>query len=279
MSTVTYNTIEIDQDGKIFAYKAPEKIKQGYGEVGINYLNDQALEAAKRDRVYFKPEREESISDTLYKNGVIPYGTPWEQGKSYPVPEGYSVKDEYVGCGNETKCTYEACKDSCAYPTRYAILVPKEKDYGMPIHIPSKEEFENECLNKPEPVKQQSIEEAAEYHWTYIEHGFKEGYNPKRCIDAAIQKLKYINGFIAGAKSQAAKEKEFPVTRISNGLGYSHLLVITESAMEDVHIGTVVIVPYADGFKDPVKVLLQVDSNDKPIVANGKFAIVSKYIY
>jgi len=74
-------------------------------------------------------------------------------------------------------------------------------------------------------------------------------------------------------------EKEFEVKRLTNGRGHSHLLVITESAIEDIEIGTVVIVPYAEGFIDPVKVLLQVNDKGKPKIANEKFAIVSEYIY
>lgn len=74
-------------------------------------------------------------------------------------------------------------------------------------------------------------------------------------------------------------EKEFEVTRCTNGRGNSHLLVITEPAIEDIHIGTVVIVPYADGFKDPIKVRLQTDEKGLLKRANEKFAIVSEYIY
>ena len=73
--------------------------------------------------------------------------------------------------------------------------------------------------------------------------------------------------------------KEFKVSRHRNGRGDSHLLVITEEAIPDIAIGTVVIVPYAEGFNDPVKVLLQVDDKGCPLVINEKFAIVSKYIY
>lgn len=74
-------------------------------------------------------------------------------------------------------------------------------------------------------------------------------------------------------------EKEFEVKRLRNGRGHSHLLVITEPAIEDIEIGTVVIVPYAEGFKDPVKVLLQTDENGLPKRANEKFGIVSSFIY
>ena len=74
-------------------------------------------------------------------------------------------------------------------------------------------------------------------------------------------------------------EKEFEVTRLTNGRGNSHLVVITEPAIEDIHIGTVVIIPYAEGFKDPVKVRLQTNENGLPIRANEKFGIVNEYIY
>jgi len=74
-------------------------------------------------------------------------------------------------------------------------------------------------------------------------------------------------------------EKEFKIVRLKNGRGNSHLVVVTEEAIADIHIGTVVIVPYAEGFKDPLKVLLQVDEKGLPKLANEKFAIVSKYVY
>lgn len=74
-------------------------------------------------------------------------------------------------------------------------------------------------------------------------------------------------------------EKEFEVIRLKNGNGQSHLVVITELALVDVPIGTVVIVPYADGFKDPCRVLLQTNENGVPKRENGKFAIVLEYIY
>ena len=74
-------------------------------------------------------------------------------------------------------------------------------------------------------------------------------------------------------------EKEFSVKRMTNGYGHSHLVVIMDEAIPDIHIGGVAIVPYADGFKEPCKVLLQTDDNGTPLMANSKFAIVSKYIY
>lgn len=73
-------------------------------------------------------------------------------------------------------------------------------------------------------------------------------------------------------------EKEYKVKRLKNGRGHSHLVVITEPAIEDVKIGTAVIIPYAEGFCDPQKVLLLVDENGSPILANGEFGIVTEFI-
>lgn len=74
-------------------------------------------------------------------------------------------------------------------------------------------------------------------------------------------------------------EKEFKVERVTNGMGHSNLLVIVESAVPDIAIGTAIIIPYANGLKDPVKVLLIMDENGAPKRANNNFAIVSGYIY
>jgi len=75
------------------------------------------------------------------------------------------------------------------------------------------------------------------------------------------------------------EQKEFKVERLKNGRGESHLVVITSPAIEDICIGSCIIVPYAEGFKDPIKVLLQVDEKGFPKRANNKFAIVLEYIY
>lgn len=74
-------------------------------------------------------------------------------------------------------------------------------------------------------------------------------------------------------------EIEFKVQRLTNGKGHSHLVVITEPAIEDIKIGTVLIVPYPEGFEDPIKVLLQTDDKGTPKRLNNRFAMVAKYIY
>lgn len=72
--------------------------------------------------------------------------------------------------------------------------------------------------------------------------------------------------------------KEFPVQRMSNHNGQSNLVVILEPAIEDVEIGRLIQVPYVNGYKDPVKVVLMVDEKGEPL-RNGDFAIPEKYIY
>jgi hypothetical protein len=73
--------------------------------------------------------------------------------------------------------------------------------------------------------------------------------------------------------------KAFDVKRLTNGRGHSHLVIVVDEAEIDVHIGTVLIVPYAEGFKDPIKVVVYLDDTGKVKTANQKFAVVAKYIY
>ncbi|MEO8934674.1 MAG: hypothetical protein ABI295_10225, partial [Xanthomarina sp.] len=61
-----------------------------------------------------------------------------------------------------------------------------------------------------------NVKKEAERCWIYKEYGFKEGYNPKRCIDGAIQKPKYINGFIEGYKQ--AKENTYTLEQVKEAL-------------------------------------------------------------
>jgi len=74
-------------------------------------------------------------------------------------------------------------------------------------------------------------------------------------------------------------EKEFKVERISNGRGHSNLLAIIEEAIPDVSMGSAIIVPYANGYKDPIKAVLKVDANGLPLRCDNKFAIVTDFIY
>lgn len=105
-------------------------------------------------------------------------------------------------------------------------------------------------------------------------------------VNNVVQKMREYNKKHASVyliktkkKSKLILEKEFEVQKLTNGRGHKHLVVITESAIEDIHIGTIIIVPYAEGFREPNKVLLQIDENGLPKRANDKFAIVLKYIY
>jgi len=78
---------------------------------------------------------------------------------------------------------------------------------------------------------------------------------------------------------QKTMEAEFDIIRATNGRGDSNLIAVTEPAIPDISIGTIVIIPYANGYKDPIKATLMVDKNGVPIRANEKFGIVVKYIY
>ncbi len=73
--------------------------------------------------------------------------------------------------------------------------------------------------------------------------------------------------------------RDYPVLRQKNNRGDNHLIAILEEAVPDFSIGSVLIVPFAEGFKDPVKVRLQLDVSGKPLRANRKFAVVLEYLY
>jgi hypothetical protein len=171
--------IGIDDKG-IFCYEAPEKSHYVIDDDGLERYQ-KALEQTKRDRVYFKPE---DVTDLLSVIGLV--NGKSEQGKSYPVPDGYEVKKmlqkrwgdkwhdlpdqesgrelegiyQYVAIlvpkqepckfgGVPDNCNNETCWDlqECQRP----ILVPKEKvkPFDNGGQVPA---YGNE--------KQQSIEEA-----------------------------------------------------------------------------------------------------------------------
>ena len=71
----------------------------------------------------------------------------------------------------------------------------------------------------------------------------------------------------------------FNVTRIKNGLGHSNLTIITEEAIPDISIGSILLVPFITGYKDPQKVRVTVDGNGKPVATNLNTCIVIEYIY
>lgn len=73
--------------------------------------------------------------------------------------------------------------------------------------------------------------------------------------------------------------KIFQIKELKNHRGNKHLAVIIQEAIPDIEIGTVLIVPYAEGFRIPEKVSLYVNENGTPLTANTKFAVVEKYIH
>ncbi|KKN79747.1 hypothetical protein LCGC14_0337690 [marine sediment metagenome] len=129
---------------------------------------------------------------------------------------------------------------------------------------------------------QSSQSEAVGKEWQDCVRSFIRAQHLTRKWEQHCKDWEKNNGTLSNLpypQSEAVIEKEFAVQRLENGRGNSHLVAIIEPAIEDVHIGSVVIVPYAEGFKDPFKVLLQVDEKGLPKRANEKFGIVSKYIY
>lgn len=70
--------------------------------------------------------------------------------------------------------------------------------------------------------------------------------------------------------------KVFPVIRMTNGRGDSNLLAIINEAVPDIFIGDSILVPYVNGYIDPISVSLRVDKNGIPIRKHG-FAIVEEY--
>lgn len=116
------NVIELDEKG-IFAYEKPDfytimpkRLMDDFSHMKEDRIIwNKALEKAKRDRVYFKDHVH--VIEIVVKDNLL-----LEQGKSYPVPEGYEVKIFKDTVSNEEYTGGEP----------YAILVPKEKDFVHP---------------------------------------------------------------------------------------------------------------------------------------------------
>lgn len=73
--------------------------------------------------------------------------------------------------------------------------------------------------------------------------------------------------------------KVFKVIRSVNGRGLSNLLLITGEAIPDIKIGSALLVPIAQGIKDPIQVSVVVDKNGIPVRTNIDTCIVTEYIY
>jgi len=183
------NTIELDEQERIFAYEMPDQSLYVIDDDGVERYK-AALEAAKRDAVYFKNQREiENILIQDEKRGGL------FKGKSYPIPEGYEVQKE---------CTNVPCDGK--HCNLVAILVPKEKlDDRL-------KRYSTKDLIKP---KQQPIEEAVKQKSLAIQQmaadKLNAGQKPYIASQLYVEYMNtIINGFekelIAGAKSQAAKE-------------------------------------------------------------------------
>lgn len=224
MTPNTIELLELFPDGRIGYYGMPIKGT-------ITKLFAEAVEAAKRDRVYFKLEDTENIKKILYQKGVA---FIMEQGKPYPMPDGYFIAIRV---------------DVNVEGNKYAILVPKDDNPLLTITDqmitkvvvkPSSNEYKQQCIERPttlvgnsldasyfkggerinhflanalmqlneremrilgenllarcEPAKQQSIEEAALLARESLGIPMEEG--------SVAYAKGFEQGFIAGAKSQ-----------------------------------------------------------------------------
>lgn len=73
--------------------------------------------------------------------------------------------------------------------------------------------------------------------------------------------------------------KTFEVVRASNRRGTSNLLLIFDEAIPDIYIGTALLVPMPNGFKDPVAATVVVGDDGVPMRSNLDTCIVTLYIY
>lgn len=73
--------------------------------------------------------------------------------------------------------------------------------------------------------------------------------------------------------------KTFDVIRAKNERGVSNLLIVFDKAIPDVYIGSALMVPIADGHKDPVAVTVIVDEDGIPMRSNLNTCMVTVYIY
>jgi len=73
--------------------------------------------------------------------------------------------------------------------------------------------------------------------------------------------------------------KTFEIIRATNGRGVSNLLLVFDEAVPDIYIGTALLVPMPEGFKDPKAVTVLIDGDGVPIRSNINTCIVTVYIF
>jgi hypothetical protein len=71
--------------------------------------------------------------------------------------------------------------------------------------------------------------------------------------------------------------KTFEIFRAKDGRGVSNLLLVIDEAIPDIYIGSALLVPIADGFKDPIKVDVIMDEKGAPMRTNLNTCVVTKY--
>lgn len=74
-------------------------------------------------------------------------------------------------------------------------------------------------------------------------------------------------------------KKRYDVIRAKNGRGVSNLLIVTDKAIPDVYIGSALMVPIADGYKDPLAVTILNGEDGMPLRTNLDTCVVLEYHY
>jgi hypothetical protein len=74
-------------------------------------------------------------------------------------------------------------------------------------------------------------------------------------------------------------QKRYDVIRAKNGRGVSNLLIVTDPAIPDIYIGSALMVPIADGYKDPLAVTIIMGEDGLPLRTNLDTCVVLQYHY
>lgn len=136
-------------------------------------------------------------------------------------------------------------------------------------------------MNREEQLKEAIAEVFTRHRFTspskdniYFKSGIETALTQASILRHADPEIMKAAGWV-----REVKTKEFSLKRMSNGAGHSNLLAIIKKGIEDIEIGDAIIVPYPQGYVDPIKAILQVDDNEYPIRIDGRFAKVVSFIY
>ncbi len=141
-------------------------------------------------------------------------------------------------------------------------LIQKEPEYSETFYkvIAQQDQIDFSDLSEKEQkeIGYFDVEAEAERDWVYKEYGFEVGYNPKRCVDGAIQKPKFINGYKKGF--QKAQE-------LLSNRRFNEMLGLLEICKESAVIDTTVFIQrkakeYLQSLSQPKSWKIEVEMED-----------------